>query len=110
VAFAFGLAASSFFPIIVLGIFDKRTNREGAICGMVTGICFTFFYIVNIKFLDGTPWLMGISAEGIGTVGMVINFLVTLVVSRLTAAPPQEVQELVENIRYPRGAGSAFDH
>ncbi|MEW6593785.1 MAG: sodium:solute symporter family protein [Thermodesulfobacteriota bacterium] len=110
VAFAFGLAASSFFPIIVLGIFDKRTNREGAICGMVSGIGFTFLYIVNNKFLGGTPWLLGISSEGIGTVGMIINFVVTLVVSRLTAAPPKEVQELVESIRYPRGAGSAMDH
>ena len=110
VAFAFGLAASSFFPIIVLGIFDKRTNREGAIAGMVIGICFTFFYIVNIKFMGGTAWFMNISAEGIGTVGMVINFLVTLIVSRLTAPPPPEVQELVESIRYPRGAGGAVDH
>ena len=110
VAFAFGLAASSFFPIIVLGIFDKRTNREGAICGMVTGITFTFVYIVNNKFFGGSAWFMGISSEGIGTVGMVINFLVTLVVSRLTAPPPQEVQELVESIRFPRGAGSAYDH
>ncbi len=110
VAFAFGLAASSFFPIIVLGIFSKRTNREGAIVGMVVGITFTFLYIVNIKFLGGKPWFMGISAEGIGTVGMVLNFLVTIIVSRFTAPPPQEVQEMVENIRYPRGAGAATDH
>ncbi|MGV1098805.1 sodium:solute symporter family protein [Thiovibrio sp. JS02] len=110
VAFAFGLAASSFFPIIVLGIFDKRTNREGAIAGMVIGICFTFFYIVNIKFMGGSAWFMNISAEGIGTVGMVLNFLITLIVSRLTSPPPQEVQDLVESIRFPRGAGSAVDH
>ncbi len=110
VAFAFGLAASSFFPIIVLGIFSKRTNREGAICGMVTGICFTFFYIVNIKFLGGTAWFMNISAEGIGTVGMVLNFVVTMIVSQLTSPPPQEVQDMVESIRYPRGAGGAMDH
>lgn len=110
VAFAFGLAASSFFPIIVLGIFDKRTNREGAIAGMVTGIGFTFIYILNAKFLGGSDWFLGISAEGIGAVGMVINFVVTLVVSRLTAPPPQEVQDMVESIRFPRGAGSASDH
>ncbi|HIJ78948.1 MAG: cation acetate symporter [Desulfobulbaceae bacterium] len=110
VAFAFGLAASSFFPIIVLGIFSKRTNREGAVCGMIAGICFTFIYIVNIKFLGGSTWFMGISAEGIGTVGMVINFIVTLLVSSFTAAPPQEVQDMVESIRYPRGAGGAIDH
>ncbi len=110
VAFAFGLAASSFFPIIVLGIFSKRTNREGAIAGMVVGITFTFLYIVNIKFMGGKPWFLGISAEGIGTVGMILNFIVTTVVSKLTAPPPQDVQDLVESIRYPRGAGAATDH
>ncbi|MCB2183161.1 MAG: cation acetate symporter [Desulfobulbaceae bacterium] len=106
VAFAFGLAASSFFPVLVLGIFSKRTNREGAICGMTAGILFTIFYIVNIKFFGGTAWLLGISAEGIGTVGMLINLFVTVSVSRLTAPPPPEVQEMVEIIRYPRGAGA----
>ncbi|MEW6428036.1 MAG: sodium:solute symporter family protein [Thermodesulfobacteriota bacterium] len=110
VAFAFGLAASSFFPIIVLGIFDKRTNREGAICGMLAGIGFTAAYIINHKFLGGTTWFLGISSEGIGTVGMVINFVITLVVSRMTAPPPQDVQDLVESIRYPRGAGAASGH
>ena len=110
VAFAFGLAAASFFPIIVLGIFDKRTNREGAIAGMVLGISFTMFYIIQTRFLGVSPWFMGISAEGIGTVGMMLNFIVTIVVSRLTPAPPQEVQDMVESIRYPRGAGSAHDH
>jgi cation/acetate symporter len=110
VAFAFGLAASSFFPVIVLGIFDKRTNREGAIAGMVIGISFTFFYIVNAKFLGGSDWFLGISAEGIGAVGMAVNFFVTLIVSRLTPPPPQEVQDMVESIRFPRGAGSASDH
>ncbi|MBU4261755.1 MAG: cation acetate symporter [Proteobacteria bacterium] len=110
VAFAFGLAASSFFPIIVLGIFFKRANREGAICGMIAGISFTCYYIVNIKFLGGTPWLLGISAEGIGTVGMLINFIVTLLVSFITAPPPADVQEMVENIRFPRGAGASIDH
>ena len=110
VAFAFGLAASSFFPVIVLGIFSKRVNREGAICGMITGISFTIFYIVHNKYLGGSPWFLGISAEGIGTVGMVINFLVTLLVSRFTAPPPAEVQEMVDNIRFPRGAGAGIDH
>ena len=110
VAFAFGLAASSFFPIIVLGIFDKRTNREGAICGMITGICFTFAYIVNIKFMGGSAWFFNISAEGIGTIGMLINMVITIIVSRVTAPPPQEVQDMVESIRYPRGAGAGIDH
>ena len=70
VAFAFGLAAASFFPIIILGIFDKRTNREGAIAGMVVGLIFTSIYIIGIKFYATTPWFFGVSAEGIGTVGM----------------------------------------
>ncbi len=109
VAFAFGLAASSFFPVIILGIFFKRANREGAICGMIAGISFTFYYIVNIKFLGGTSWLLGISAEGIGTVGMLINFIVTLLVSFITAPPPVDVQDMVENIRIPRGAGASID-
>ena len=109
VAFAFGLAASSFFPVIILGIFLKRANREGAICGMIAGISFTFYYIVNIKFMGGTPWLLGISAEGIGTVGMLINFIVTLLVSFITAPPPVDVQDMVENIRIPRGAGASID-
>jgi len=110
VAFAFGLAASSFFPIIVLGIFDKRTNREGAIAGMVIGISFTFLYIIQVNFLGMAPWFMGISAEGIGAVGMLLNFIITIVVSRLTPPPPAEVQAMVDNIRFPRGAGSAYDH
>ncbi|MBU0730554.1 MAG: cation acetate symporter [Proteobacteria bacterium] len=110
VAFAFGLAASSFFPIIVLGIFSKRTNKEGAICGMVAGISFTAFYIIQLKFLGVAPWFIGISAEGIGTVGMLINFAVTMLVSQFTPPPPQDVQDLVESIRFPRGAGAGIDH
>ncbi len=112
VAFAFGLAASSFFPIIVLGIFSKRTNREGAIAGMLAGIVFTAAYIIYFKFMGGTKdqWLFGISPEGIGTIGMVINFVVTLVVSSITAKPPKEIQDLVDSIRTPRGAGAAVDH
>ncbi|MFZ5759312.1 MAG: sodium:solute symporter family protein [Thermodesulfobacteriota bacterium] len=110
VAFAFGLAASSFFPIIVLGIFYKRANREGAICGMIIGMGFTAYYIISNKFFGGSAWFLGISSEGIGTVGMVINFLVTLIVSQMTAPPPAEVQDMVENIRFPRGAGASIDH
>ena len=101
VAFAFGLAAASFFPVIVLGIFDKRTNSEGAIAGMLTGLIFTIIYIVSVKFLGMQPWFFGVSPEGIGTLGMMINFIVTLVVSRLTPPPPAEIQALVEDLRTP---------
>jgi cation/acetate symporter len=101
VAFAFGLAASSFFPVIVLGIFDKRTNSTGAIAGMLTGLIFTIIYIVGVKFLGMPTWFFGVSPEGIGTLGMVINFIVTWVVSRLTAPPPAHIQALVEELRSP---------
>ncbi|WP_016949820.1 sodium:solute symporter family protein [Anabaena sp. PCC 7108] len=101
VAFAFGLAAASFFPVIFLGIFDKRTNSEGAIAGMLTGLIFTIIYIVGVKFAGMTPWFFGVSAEGIGTLGMIINFIVTLIVSRLTPPPPTEIQALVEDLRTP---------
>ncbi len=115
VAFAFGLAAASFFPAILLGIFDKRTNTAGAVAGMVTGIVFTIGYIVYFKGIVIAPmaantaenWLFGISPEGIGTVGMVLNFVVAIVVSRLTAPPPQHIMDMVEDIRVPRGAGDA---
>jgi cation/acetate symporter len=110
VALAFGLAASSFFPILVLGIFSQRVNREGAIAGMVAGIGFTLFYIVQTKFLGVSPWFFGISPEGIGAVGMVINFVVTCLVSRITPQPPQHIRELVESVRTPRGAGEASGH
>ncbi|HEY9668429.1 MAG TPA: VC_2705 family sodium/solute symporter, partial [Coleofasciculaceae cyanobacterium] len=103
VAFAFGLAAASFFPIIILGIFDKRTNREGAIAGMLVGLIFTMFYIIGVKFAGMPTWFFGVSAEGIGTLGMIINFIVTFVVSRLTPPPPIEVQEMVEDLRSPTG-------
>ena len=107
VAFAFGLAASSFFPAILLGIFSKRTTREGAVAGMVVGLIFTASYIVYFKSVNPAAslpenWLLGISPEGIGTVGMLLNFAVALTVSRLTPAPPAEIQELVESIRVPR--------
>lgn len=108
VAFAFGLAAASFFPVILLGIFDKRTNREGAISGMVSGLLFTTVYILGVKFYGMSPWFFGVSAEGIGTVGMLINLVVTLVVSRLTPPPPPEIQALVENLRTPGDAPLAL--
>ncbi|MCT7983671.1 cation acetate symporter [Laspinema sp. A4] len=101
VAFAFGLAAASFFPVIILGIFDGRTNREGAIAGMVAGLAFTAYYIIAVNFYGMEPWLFGISAEGIGTIGMMINFAVTLIVSRLTPPPPLEIQVMLENLRTP---------
>ncbi|MBD2691013.1 VC_2705 family sodium/solute symporter [Anabaena catenula] len=101
VAFAFGLAAASFFPVIFLGIFDKRTNSQGAIAGMLTGLIFTIIYIVGVKFTGMTPWFFGVSAEGIGTLGMIINFIVTLLVSRFTPPPSAEIQALVEDLRTP---------
>ncbi|BAY67297.1 sodium:solute symporter family protein [Anabaena sp. FACHB-709] len=101
VAFAFGLAAASFFPVIVLGIFDKRTNSEGAIAGMLSGLIFTIVYIIGVKFGGMQPWFFGVSPEGIGTLGMLINLLVTLVVSRLTPPPPAEIQAMVEDLRSP---------
>ena len=115
VAFAFGLAAASLFPAIFLGIFTKSMNREGAIAGMVAGLLFTFCYIAYFRLIapdasDATAWLFGISPEGIGFVGMLLNFAVALIVARLTTPPPQEVGELVEAIRVPRGAGAAVAH
>lgn len=110
VALAFGLASSSFFPIIVLGIFWKRATKEGAISGMIAGIGFTMLYIIQTKFLGMSPWFYGISPEGIGTVGMVLNFIVTISVSLFTTPPPLEVQNMVESVRIPRGAGAAVDH
>ncbi|MDZ7961018.1 MAG: sodium:solute symporter family protein [Aulosira sp. DedQUE10] len=101
VAFAFGLAAASFFPVIFLGIFDKRTNSQGAIAGMLIGLIFTIIYIVGVKFAGMQPWFFGVSPEGIGTLGMLINLVVTLVVSRLTPPPPEEIQLLVEDLRTP---------
>ncbi len=117
VALAFGLAAASFFPAIILGIFYKRMNKEGAIAGMVIGILTMLIYMMKYKlgwFDDVLPgkdeWWFGISPEGFGSVAMVINFIVSLVVCQLTAAPPQEVQDIVENIRIPSGAGEATGH
>jgi cation/acetate symporter len=109
VAFAFGLAAASFFPIIILGIFDKRTNKEGAIAGMIAGLGFTIFYIAGVKFYGMQPWFFGVSAEGIGTLGMLINFIVTLIVSQFTPPPPLAVQAMVEELRMPENAQPALE-
>ena len=114
VALAFGLAAASFFPAIILGIFHKRMNKEGAIAGMVVGMATMIFYILKFKFgvFDGgkeavgalkDSWWFGISPEGFGSIAMLINFVVSLVVMRFTPPPPKDVQELVENIRIPGG-------
>lgn len=115
VAFAFGLAAASFFPAIIMGVFHKRMNSTGAIAGMVVGILFTFSYIVYFKFVapelnTQENWLFGISPEGIGTLGMIINFVVAVVVHKFTGDAPEEIQELVESIRYPKGSGEAKSH
>lgn len=115
VALAFGLAAASFFPAIVMGIFSKRMNKEGAIAGMVVGLVITIFYILKFKFgLIGSDakddWWFGVSPEGFGVIGMLINFIVSMVVSRMTAAPPHDVQEMVEEIRIPSGATEAHAH
>ncbi|GEK15259.1 sodium:solute symporter family protein [Aliivibrio fischeri] len=115
VAFSFGLAAASFFPAIILGIFYKKMNKEGAIAGMISGVTFTTAYIVYFKFINpaaSTPdnWWFGISPEGIGTLGMCVNFIVSIAVNKVTAEVPKDVQNLVESIRFPKGAGEAHDH
>ncbi|WP_372936754.1 VC_2705 family sodium/solute symporter, partial [Seonamhaeicola sp.] len=117
VALAFGLAAASFFPAIILGIFYKRMNKEGAIAGMVVGIVAMLLYMIKYKlgwFDDAVPdkseWWFGISPEGFGTVAMVLNFVVSITIMKFTKAPPADVQEIVENIRIPSGAGEAANH
>jgi len=112
VALAFGLAAASFFPAIILGIFTKKMNKEGAIAGMIAGILTMLFYMLKFKFdwFGGgqkEDWWFGISPEGFGTVAMIINFLIAIVISKFTPNPPDEVQEIVANIRIPSGAGEA---
>ncbi|MCA9998380.1 MAG: cation acetate symporter [Anaerolineales bacterium] len=114
VAFAFGLAAASFFPVIFMGIFDKRANDKGAIAGMVVGIIFTALMIVLMRSdrLLGTSApiisdVMGISSQGIGVIGMILNFAIAYVVSRQTEAPPEHIQEMVESVRIPAGAATA---
>ncbi len=109
VAFAFGLAASSFFPIIVLGIFSKRVGTIPAVCGMIAGIGFTATYIIGNIYGDMTPWCFGIAPTGIGTVGMVVNFVVTLALTAVCPPPSKKVQDMVEAIREPEGAGLAVD-
>ena len=115
VALAFGLAAASFFPAIILGIFVKRMNKEGAVAGMVIGMLFMLYYMMKFKFDwfgGGTEsdWWFGISPEGFGTVAMLINFAVSLLIAFISPKPPQYIQELVENIRIPSGVGTPQDH
>lgn len=115
VAFAFGLAAASLFPAIFMGIFSKSMNKEGAITGMVTGLVFTFSYIAYFKLINpdaniAANWLFGISPEGIGVIGMLLNFALAIAVSKVTASPPIEVRKLIDSIRVPRGAGDAAKH
>ena len=115
VALAFGLAAASFFPAIVLGIFYKKMNKEGAIAGMIVGILLMLFYMTKFKFGwfgGGTPedWWFGISPEGFGSIAMLANFLVSIAIMQFTPPPPEDVQEIVENIRIPSGAGEATGH
>ena len=121
VALAFGLAAASFFPAIVLGIFYKKMNKQGAIAGMVVGILLMLFYMLKFKFgiFDGgktavealkQDWWLGISPEGFGTVAMIVNFIVAIVISKFTPPPPPEVQRIVDDIRIPKGAGDALNH
>lgn len=118
VSLAFGLAAASFFPAIILGIFNKRMNKEGAIAGMITGLLITMYYIARFRLhwigdeatATEADWWFGISPEGFGTVGMIVNFVVSLIISRFTPAPPEDVQEMVETIRIPSGAGEATGH
>ncbi|HUG62453.1 MAG TPA: sodium:solute symporter family protein, partial [Methylomirabilota bacterium] len=121
VALAFGLAASSIFPVLMMGIFSKRINSSGAIAGMLAGLLITVayvftylgvFFLPDTNFLPNTPdaWLFGISPASFGTVGAVVNFIVAYVVSSVTEAPPRHIQELVESVRVPRGAGAATAH
>jgi cation/acetate symporter len=115
VALAFGLAAASFFPAIVLGIFYKKMNKEGAIAGMVVGILLMLFYMTKFKFDwfgGGTQddWWFGISPEGFGSIAMLANFMVSVIIMQFTPEPPENVQEIVENIRIPSGAGEASGH
>ena len=121
VALAFGIAAATLFPVLMMGIFSKRMNDKGAICGMVAGLVVTllyiftylgWFFIPETNMLPNTPdqWFMGISPASFGSVGALINFAVAYGVSMVTAEPPQEIQDLVESVRTPKGAGAALDH
>ena len=121
VALAFGLAASSIFPVLMMGIFSKKMNNSGAVAGMLTGITTTLVYIFTYKgwfFIPGTAmlpntpdsWFLGISPEAFGTVGAILNFIVAFVVMNMTAPVPEEIEAMVEDIRIPKGAGAAQDH
>ncbi len=121
VAIAFGLAASSIFPALMMGIFNKKVNRTGAIWGMITGIGVTLLYVFQHKgifFIPGTAflgdmgkdWFFGISPNAFGAVGALVNFVVALTISKMTHEPPEHIQHLVEDIRVPKGAGTAVDH
>lgn len=109
VAFAFGLAAASFFPVIVLGIFSTRVGTVPAVCGMIAGIGFTGTYIIGNRFFGMDAWCFGISAQGIGTIGMLLNFAVTLVLTPLCNDPSDKIKLLVESIREPEGVGPAVE-
>ena len=122
VALAFGLAASSIFPALMMGIFSKRMNKQGAIAGMLAGISVTLLYVFQHKgvmFIESTSflgdlspnWFFGIEPNAFGAIGAIVNFTVAFGISSMTSAPPQEVQDLVEHIRVPAGAGAALaDH
>lgn len=121
VALAFGIAAASIFPVLMMGIFSKRINNKGAVAGMLAGLIITLVYIFMYKgwfFIPGTAnlpdnpdnWILGISPLSFGAIGAIINFTVAFVVSSATEEPPQEIQDLVESVRYPKGAGAAVDH
>ncbi len=115
VALAFGLAAASFFPAIFLGIFNKKMNKQGAIAGMLVGVIFTIVYIWYFKEKLGGPgtaeaYWFGIPPEGVGVIGMLLNFITAFIVSKFTGAAPKEIQEMVEDIRIPKGSGAALDH
>jgi cation/acetate symporter len=121
VAIAFGLAASSIFPVLMMGIFYKKMNKQGAIWGMISGIGVTMLYVFQhkgIMFIPGTDflgsmqpdWFLGISPNAFGAVGALINFAVAIIVSKMTAPPPEHIQHLVEDIRVPKGASMATEH
>ncbi|MBT1063282.1 cation acetate symporter [Bowmanella sp. Y26] len=121
VALAFGIAAASIFPALMMGIFSKRINNKGVICGMLAGLISTlvyiflylgWFFIPGTNSMPNTPdnWILGISPLSFGAIGAVINFAVAFAVSAVTEEPPESIQELVESVRYPRGAGTAVDH
>ncbi|MBP0018926.1 MAG: cation acetate symporter [Cyanobacteria bacterium SBLK] len=108
ITMSIGFASACFCPVILLGIFDKRTNKEGAIAGMLVSLIFTASYIIGEQFLGMPAWFFGIGSQGIGAVGAILNFTITLSVSRFTPPPPLEVQQLVEDLRYPENAPLAL--